>query len=262
MEEDKKQVEYFEFTSEMKENAEKIIEEDKQNLSNFIYTKFDTQAHKMWDVFYKHNSSNFFKDRHYLINEFPELSQPILLLEVGCGVGNAIFPLLEDNQSLRAQVCDFSREAIHILKQNQSFDTVRLQAEVCDIVKNPVPFQEPSDAVLMLFVLSAIAPENHKTAIQNATFNLKPGGHLMFRDYGRYDLAQLRLAGKKNKRLKENFYLKQDGTRCYYFSTAEIESLCEGFRVIENECHYRVVKNRKEAIEMNRVWIQAKLVKL
>ncbi|CAG9321454.1 unnamed protein product [Blepharisma stoltei] len=260
--EEKKQVEYFDFTQEMQEEAEKIIEEDNGSLSNFIYTKFDNQANKMWDVFYKNNTANFFKDRHYLLNEFPELNGEILLLEVGCGVGNAIYPLLEDNQALRAQVCDFSREAINLLRQNPSFNSERLQADVCDITKQPVPFTEPSDALLILFVLSAISPEKHRLAIANATSNLKPGGLVMFRDYGRYDLAQLRLAGKRNKKLKENFYLKQDGTRCYYFTTQEIETLFEGFRVLENEYHYRVVKNRKEDIKMNRVWIQAKLIKL
>jgi len=52
---------------------------------------------------------------------------------------------------------------------------------------------------------------------------LKPGGILFFRDYGLYDHAMLRF-NPANK-LSDNFYVRQDGTRAYYFSKGELDQL-------------------------------------
>ena len=254
-------MEYYEFTEEMKQEAVETLSRDTIQASPFIYSKFDNLSSRMWNDFYKSNSTNFYKDRHYIVKEFQELHSCSLLLEVGCGVGNAIFPILEEVPSLRAQVCDFSERAIKLLKDHSSYDEARIVAGVCDLCKEMPPFEGTCDAVLMLYVLSAIAPEHHRLAVENATGRMRPGGVVFFRDYARYDLAQLRLAKKGKKKLKENFYLKQDGTRVYYFTTEDLLRIFEGFAVAQNDYHFRLIKNRKDEKEMRRVWIQAKFVK-
>lgn len=44
---------------------------------------------------------------------------------------------------------------------------------------------------------------------------LSPPLQLMIRDYGRYDAAQLRFRG--HQKLDEHLYVRQDGTRAYFF---------------------------------------------
>ena len=98
--------------------------EQEQELSEYQRIKFERDAKKNWDLFYKRNSTHFFKDRHWITREFPELLRAIsevdscrpVLLEVGCGVGNTIFPLLEENKALFVYACDFSPRAVQFVK--------------------------------------------------------------------------------------------------------------------------------------------------
>lgn len=43
-------------------------------------------------------------------------SQRLVLLEAGCGVGNCIFPLLEDGLDVFVYACDFSPRAVEFVK--------------------------------------------------------------------------------------------------------------------------------------------------
>ena len=42
--------------------------------------------------------------------------KPIRLLEVGCGVGNFIFPLLQEKPDFFFYACDFSPRAVQFVK--------------------------------------------------------------------------------------------------------------------------------------------------
>lgn len=94
---------------------------------------YEANADRYWDSFYSQHQNRFFKDRHWLFTEFPELaprvSQPeagdhpqvvenavqedeksasvpcfpgqgaaMRILEVGCGVGNTVIPVLQINK--------------------------------------------------------------------------------------------------------------------------------------------------------------------
>lgn len=70
----------------------------------------------------RNNKRNFFKDRHWITREFPMLKeQPkeggmIVAMEVGCGVGNTIFPLIKEHPHLFYYGLDFSKKAIDLMK--------------------------------------------------------------------------------------------------------------------------------------------------
>lgn len=55
-----------------KEEMDKL-KKDQVLVSEFKQQKLEIDAQKNWDLFYKRNSTNFFKDRHWTTREFEEL---------------------------------------------------------------------------------------------------------------------------------------------------------------------------------------------
>ena len=88
---------------------------------------------------------------------------------------------------------------------------------MCDLVKDEIPYPQTGDLSTLIFVLSAIVPEKHLFVMKKIYDWMKPGSFFYFRDYGRYDFGPLNLASKGNRKVRENFYMKNDGVCVYYF---------------------------------------------
>ncbi|KAJ5095877.1 Actin binding protein [Penicillium alfredii] len=289
---------------EFKAYAEAQIAKQRETpVSEFDQKRFNNDPAKWWNLFYKNNTDNFFKDRKWLRYEFPVLAEvtqkdagPQVVLEVGAGAGNTAFPLLANNENdqLKVHACDFSKYAVKVMRESEQYDERHLVADVWDVAAvpdengNSLPpgLTEGSvDVVILIFIFSALAPNQWERAIRNIHRVLKPGGRVLFRDYGRGDLAQVRF--KKGRYMTENFYVRGDGTRVYFFdkgqlihmwgqwspekglptppedataeSQPESQATAEGsgaFDVLHMGIDRRLIVNRQSKVKMHRCWMQ------
>ncbi|KAM8945788.1 tRNA N(3)-cytidine methyltransferase METTL2A [Pelodytes ibericus] len=298
------------WSEDQESTARKKVEENScQPVPLEKQEEYENKASSFWDSFYTIHENKFFKDRHWLFTEFPELSSQhklqngtrigegidlasfqrvsldessdiqtvrqhgeesypgqsstFRILEVGCGVGNTVFPILQNNTEpgLFVYCCDFSSTAVELVKSNAQYDASRCYAFVHDLSDEqaayPVP-EQSLDVIVLIFVLSAILPNKMQTTISRLSRLLKPGGCILLRDYGRYDMAQLRF--KKGRCLSENFYVRGDGTRVYFFTQDELGELFTnaGLEKVQNIVDRRLQVNRGKQLTMYRVWIQCK----
>ncbi|XP_059896424.1 tRNA N(3)-methylcytidine methyltransferase METTL2 [Gadus macrocephalus] len=298
-----------EWTVEQEAAAKKKVLENSEPLPTEKQDEFDCRANEYWNDFYTIHENRFFKDRHWLFTEFPELApksypgheslsesanaediQPGVpkqehnnegsalhnmdaefpgssasyrILEVGCGVGNTVFPILKTNNDpeLFVYCCDFSSTAVELVKANPDYDPDRCFAFVHDLSNVEADFPVPDESLnvlVLIFVLSALHPNKMQASISRLARLLKPGGVMLLRDYGRYDMAQLRF--KKGRCLSENFYVRGDGTRVYFFTQDELNEMftLAGLEKVQNLVDRRLQVNRGKQLTMYRVWIQCK----
>uniref|UniRef100_A0A8C6S2N0 tRNA N(3)-cytidine methyltransferase n=1 Tax=Nannospalax galili TaxID=1026970 RepID=A0A8C6S2N0_NANGA len=332
---------HMQWSKEEEEEARKKVEEN--SATRVIpeeQVKLESDANKYWDTFYKIHKNNFFKNRNWLLREFPEIlpanqktkekagdsswdhgktsapdsriqetethckessdlpdgqskarsdfSNPGLeehrkgpgtiehfpgssatfrILEVGCGAGNSVFPILNTLQNIPGSFlycCDFASGAVELVKSHTSYRAAQCSAFVHDVCNDGLPYPFPDgilDVILLVFVLSSIHPDRMQAVIHRLSRLLKPGGMLLFRDYGRYDKTQLRF--KKGHCLSENFYVRGDGTRAYFFTKGEVHHIfCKaGLDEKQNLVDHRLQVNRKKQVKMHRVWVQGKFQK-
>ncbi|BAO38654.2 hypothetical protein KLMA_20196 [Kluyveromyces marxianus DMKU3-1042] len=256
---------------QIKAAEEKIQKQYENPVPEFDKNLYNSNPSRYWDIFYKNNRENFFKDRKWLQVEFPSLYEatkpdagPKTIFEIGCGAGNTFFPILNENENeqLKIVAADFAPRAVELVKESEQFNPKYGHATVWDLANTegqlPDGIEPHSvDIAVMIFVFSALSPEQWETAMDNLHKIMKPGGQILFRDYGRYDLAQVRF--KKNRLLDDNFYVRGDGTRVYFFTEQELREIFTKKYFVEDQIgtDRRLLVNRKRQLKMYRVWLQA-----
>ncbi|KAL8828859.1 MAG: hypothetical protein Q9191_002354 [Dirinaria sp. TL-2023a] len=211
-------------------------------VSDYDRTRFNADPERWWNRFYTNNTANFFKDRKWLGQEFPVLKDVTergagrkVVLEVGAGAGNTAFPIMRgnENEELVLHAVDFSKKSVEVIRSSPLYAEQRcgrIEASVWDIASDtalPEGLEERSvDVVMMIFIFSALSPQQWDAAVRNVFRLLKPGGEVCFRDYGRGDLAQVRF--RKGRWMQENFYARGDGTRVYFFGVDELRRIWSG----------------------------------
>lgn len=254
-----------------------------------VYT---SRAGKYWEDFYRRHANRFFKDRHYLTRDFSFVFLParsskgfIHLLEFGCGCGNALIPLLLQLPKLSVVGFDLSNEAILMLRtsaiENRVNDRISCfvrdacdknvhldafteqQAQVpllaADLQVHRPLLQRGFDIVLMLFMLSAMAPEKHVPILKEAFASLRPGGYLVFRDYAFGDAAQLRFGTGKKLDKDGSLFVRQDGTLAYFFTIDRLRYIASQAHLEEVDAKvlFRRYANRALGVELRRVFVSA-----
>ncbi|KDO73517.1 hypothetical protein CISIN_1g008457mg [Citrus sinensis] len=192
-------------------------------VSPFWRDKYEREAKKYWDLFYKRHQDRFFKDRHYLDKEWGRYFSGAGrkdVLEVGCGAGNTIFPLIAAYPDVFVYACDFSPRAVNLVMTHKDFTETRVSTFVCDLISDDLSRQ--------------ISPSS-------------------------IDIVTMERLTGKDQKISENFYVRGDGTRAFYFSNDFLTSLFKenGFDVEELGLCCKQVENRARELVMNRRWVQA-----
>ncbi|KAG8390024.1 hypothetical protein BUALT_Bualt01G0040200 [Buddleja alternifolia] len=281
-----------------------------QNIANQIEDA--QQNSEAWNKFHaRHSTGKFFKERRYLLKEFPELAScedNSKVLEVGCGNGSTALPILRGRQSIILYACDCSSEALERVKEiindaNSISVKHRFHPFQCDFSTVGFPswlacstcrgsflqnhnlrfsgannsyiindLNQPCsnevkccvggvDFVTLIFTLSALPLDRMPNAIAQCFSVLKPGGLLLFRDYGLYDMTMLRFEPGQKMGFRE--YLRSDGTRSYFFCLNTVRNLTTAAGFTEIELEYCCVKsvNRRNGKIMKRVSVHGKFQK-
>ncbi|KAL3804432.1 hypothetical protein HJC23_011360 [Cyclotella cryptica] len=206
-------------------------------------------------------------------------------------------------------LCNDSRYKFAEIDSNRENSTTRssyITSRVLDITASqfstapPEELASSGDIALLLFTLSCLGPYEHKSldnqssgmrrALKNVASMIKPGGVVLFRDFGRYDDDQLQLNSCFGSQICENFYFRHEsasvqnsicsefakeirGTAVYFFELEEVRELfiSAGFEVLQLECISRPLsksgKKSKDvsvnggAVRRTRVWIHGRFRK-
>ena len=63
--------------------------------------------------------------------------------QVGCGTGSSVYPVLAEDERIKVHCCDFSKNAVELVKKHALYDTARVNAFHCDITQTPLTVRDP-----------------------------------------------------------------------------------------------------------------------
>lgn len=204
-------------------------------------------------------------------NASSELQSPALtthVVELGCGSGASLLPILRANTHCHVTGTDISRTSLQhffAAAQREGIAPDRIHtfpADAASSLELPRMTTLAADICLIVFTLSALTPAQQSNMMHNAHACLIPGGHLMIRDHGLYDMAQMRMEPGQWQG-EGQLYARKDGTLAYFFSVDELcaRAADAGFTVLE--CKYATVRNlnRKTGAVLKRVFIHGLFVR-
>jgi methyltransferase-like protein 6 len=180
------------------------------------------------------------------------------LVEIGCGHGSTMFPLLHTYLDISYLATDISSNALELLQRDSRYNPTRAQLLLWDPTLAPII---PSSVVLpklfgclIIFTLSAVSPDHHKDFMLNVKSSLARDSVILFRDYGLYDMTMFRHG---NQVYGTKCYRRKDGTLSFYFDLNYVKTLVEacGLEIIELNYATVCLKNRRTGKDLHRVFV-------
>ena len=147
-------------------------------------------------------SRPLFSPLSYILLAFPCLAAAppggLHVLELGCGAGSALLPVLRASPGSRVTGTDVAPLAVaHFMAAatRAGFPPARTAGLVLDATAPAAPAalaRAHADAVLLIFTLGALDGARVDAALATAAAALAPGGTVCVRDHGLYDITHMR----------------------------------------------------------------------
>ena len=221
-----------------------------------------------WDKHFQRHADApvpFFKERRGLLEEFPLLKAPgIHILEVGSGNGSSVLPVLKHNATATVHATDPSPTAVDDTHRrvDEAGLASRLTTEVQRAPTIPCsPQYGPFDVVMIHCTLSAIPGNDDAAILSSASALLRPGGAVLIRDHGLYDMRHLKDM-QRGAALLDHVrpaYLRPGGMHRRYYSLENMAELAAAAGLSVEENRYLCIRqhNAKRGIHMDRVYVHA-----
>ena len=196
-----------------------------------------------------------------------EADGELVLFEAGCAVGNTLFPLLSKLPKLSAFGVDYSEVAVGLCREDPRYAALHAAGRIA-VATGDLTVAMPAELAdrrahiaTLIFVLSAMSRETMGAAVATVASALHDGGLCLLRDYAVGDGAQQRFQkGRTAKKLDADAesYVRQDGTRAYYFTADEARALfAPHFECERCEYTHRRTTNRASGVDLGRVYLTA-----
>lgn len=238
--------------------------------------------------------SLFFKERRYLLDQFPMLQGPpragevaMRILETGCGNGSSVLPILKGNVHASVHATDPSASAVEqtcdVVRRCGDALAERLTSEVQPDLTEPcsAALAGSFDLALIVFTLSAIPADGDAKLLAATARAVRKGGRVLIRDYGLYDLRHLGDAASSERLVsapgcppgcppgahplrpgrKAYQYRRPGGMFRRYYSLEDVEQLAAEAGLEVEESRYLCIRlrNERKDLNMDRVYISAVL---
>jgi ubiquinone/menaquinone biosynthesis C-methylase UbiE len=149
------------------------------------------------------------------------------VLELGCGGGRLLLPVLRHGTAKILVGVDFSRTAMMQLNKDAAGTLVQADAAI-------LPFREGVfDVVLCRHLLGHLMEDGRKAAAAEVLRTLRKGGMALIEVFSAADARS-----GKGKRIEEGTFLRGDGITHHYFMEEEVRGLFLGASSVTVKTHH------------------------